>query len=66
MTVYVNGEARELRSRVTVADVVAMLGRGPRGVAVALNEEVVPRSCWAATAVHERDRLEVLTVAAGG
>jgi sulfur carrier protein len=66
VTVVVNGESRELQRGTTVADVVALLGRGPKGLAVAVNEEVVPRTRWPATMLHERDRVEVLTAAAGG
>ena len=66
MTVLVNGELRELRQGTTVADVVALLGRGPKGLAVAVNEELVPRTRWPATTLHERDRVELLTAAAGG
>ena len=56
MTIVVNGEPRELRSGTTVADVVSQLGRGARGISVAVNEEVVPRTRWPATTLHERDR----------
>jgi sulfur carrier protein len=66
VTVVVNGEPSELQRGTTVADVVALLGRGPRGLAVAVNEEVVPRTRWSATTLQERDRVEVLTAAAGG
>lgn len=66
MNVVVNGERRDLQPGTTVADVVALLGRRREGLAVALNDDVVPRSFWAATTLHEEDRVEVLTSAAGG
>jgi sulfur carrier protein len=66
VTVVVNGEPRELHQGTTVADVVSQLDRGPQGIAVAVNEEVVPRTRWPATTLHERDRVEVLTASAGG
>ena len=66
MTILVNGEPHELRQGSTVADVVRLIGRAPKGLAVAVNEEVVPRTRWLSTALHERDRVEVLTAAAGG
>jgi sulfur carrier protein len=66
VTVVVNGEPCELQQGTTVADVVALLGRRPQGLAVAVNEEVVPRTRWPTTPLHERDRVEVLTAAAGG
>ena len=66
MTIVVNGEPRELSQGTTVADVVVLLGRGPKGLAVAVNENVVPRTRWPVTTLHERDRVEMLTAAAGG
>lgn len=66
MNVVVNGEPRDVQPGTTVADVVAVLGRRREGLAVAVNEDVVPRSFWAETALHEEDRVEVLTAAAGG
>jgi sulfur carrier protein len=50
----------------TVADVVAAWCPSPRGVAVARNGEVVPRSRWAAEVVAASDALEIVTAAAGG
>src|SRR5437870_7336793 len=42
--VMVNGEPRALDAGVTVADLVAALGLGPRRVAVEVNRAVVPRA----------------------
>jgi sulfur carrier protein len=43
-----------------------MLSRGPSGLAVAVNGEVVARSAWSARVVEEADEIEVLTAAQGG
>jgi sulfur carrier protein len=64
--VLVNGEPDEVAEGTTVADLVDRHRDSPRGVAVARNEEVVPRSRWDATVVAEGDRLEILTAAQGG
>jgi sulfur carrier protein len=68
MTVYVNGEKRSVGDGATVADIVASLGRprGARGVAVAVNGEVVVRSEWPGTKLTENDRVEVLEAIGGG
>jgi len=66
VAVTVNGEAEDLEVGTTVADLVARHLESPRGVAVARNEEVVPRSRWADTVVAEGDRFEILTAAQGG
>jgi sulfur carrier protein len=62
----VNGEERPASPGLTVSALVAQLGTGPKGVAVAVNGEVVPRSAWAACPLHDDDRVEVLTAAQGG
>lgn len=66
MTVVVNGEELHLPSSVSVADLVARLGAGPTGIAVARNEDVVPRSTWPETPVRDGDRIEILDAAQGG
>lgn len=66
MNVVVNGEARELSDGATVAVLVDELGRSPKGMAVAVNEEVVPRSTWSDVELRGGDRVEVLTASQGG
>jgi len=65
--VMLNGERREL-GRATVAAAVELAGapEDGRGVAVALDGEVVPRGEWATTEVHEGQELEVLRAVQGG
>jgi sulfur carrier protein len=64
--VTLNGEPRELQAGATVATVVRELGADGRGVAVALDGEVVPRAEWGSTEVREGQRLEVLRAVQGG
>jgi sulfur carrier protein len=67
--VHLNGEQRdELRDGATVADAVALAGVGPeaRGVAVAVDRAVVPRSAWEQTTLAPGAHVEVLTAIQGG
>ena len=69
MRVMVNGEARELADGATVADLVERSGlvdERRRGVAVAVDAEVVPRSAWEATQLSEGQAVELLTAIQGG
>ena len=52
----VNGEYRVLAAPASVADLVAELAGSHRGVAVAVNGDVVPRSAWAAARARGRRR----------
>lgn len=66
--VELNGEARELRDGATVADALALLGvpLDARGVAVAVDREVVRRADWPATPLATGARVEILTAIQGG
>ena len=66
MRLMVNGASRAVEDVFDVAALVATLTVAKRGVAVAVNGEVVPRSRWEAVALHDGDRVEVLTAAQGG
>ena len=66
MRLTVNGEMRDLPAGFSVAMLVARLTPAVRGVAVAVNGEVVPRSTWEAADLTDGDRVEVLTAAQGG
>jgi sulfur carrier protein len=64
--VVLNGEERSVAVGTTIAGLVAALGRSPRGMAVAVNEAVVPRSTWDEVEVRPGDRIELLNAAQGG
>jgi sulfur carrier protein len=65
--VTLNGERWELRDPATVeAAVIASGAPDDRGVAVALDGEVVPRGQWATTEVRDGQQVEVLRAVQGG
>lgn len=66
LPVVLNGAPRDLPGGATVADAVGQLTEEVRGVAVAVNGEVVPRAAWPATVLAAGDRVEVLSAAQGG
>jgi sulfur carrier protein len=67
VNVRVNGEPQALRDGVTVADVVqALVEWAERGVAVALDGDIVPRSEWTTTSLSDGQQVEVLRAVQGG
>jgi sulfur carrier protein len=68
MKVLVNGEARELPEGTTVAGLLGHLDldAARRGVAVAVDAEVVRRRAWESHVLAEGMRVEVLTAIQGG
>jgi len=68
LTVTLNGQPRELPDGATVADAVRAVGapEDGRGVAAAIDGEVVPRAQWTVRALIAEDRVEVLRAVQGG
>jgi sulfur carrier protein len=66
MRVTVNGEATEVPAGTSVAALLASLEIEPRGVAVAVDGEVVTRRTWAERSLAAGERVEILSIAQGG
>jgi thiazole synthase len=67
MTVELNGRRVDLPEGATVASAIEASGASPdRGVAVAVDGEVVPRSEWEKTALSDGQQVEVLAAIQGG
>jgi len=64
--VLVNGDELALATGTTVEQLVEAVCEATRGVAVALDREVVPRSSWARVVVTDGSVVEVVAAAAGG
>jgi sulfur carrier protein len=68
MIVELNGKPFELRAGTSLAEAVAASGAAPsqRGLAVALDGEVVPRAEWDRTVVRPGQKVEVVQAVQGG
>lgn len=66
MQLIVNGAGRDVPGGTTVAELVRAVTEQRRGLAVAVNGEVVPRGGWPAMVLRDGDRVEVLSAAQGG
>jgi sulfur carrier protein len=68
MRVLVNGRSTELADRATVQVAVEALDlpASGRGVAVAVDAEVVPRGQWGVHELQEGARVEILRAIQGG
>jgi sulfur carrier protein len=66
--ICLNGKDSDLPAGETVAGALARLGLSvdARGVAVAVDGEVVPRSAWEGFALGADARVEILTATQGG
>jgi sulfur carrier protein len=68
MNVVLNGEQRELRDGARLADAIAASGapEDGRGVAAAVDGEVVPRGDWDLIKLADGARVEILQAVQGG
>ena len=66
MKIIVNGTTRELPRPISVAELLQRLEIPPRGVAVEVNLELIPRGRHAEHQLAEGDQLEIVTLVGGG
>ena len=69
MHIVINGQGREiaeLSPLATVADLIAVLTLKGDRVAIEQNGAIVTRDGWAAAAIHEGDRFEIVHFVGGG
>ena len=68
MRIVLNGEQQDLGERASVRDAVLASGASEegRGVAVAIDGEVVPRGRWDDVALADGARVEVVQAVQGG
>ncbi|MDQ3878043.1 MAG: sulfur carrier protein ThiS [Actinomycetota bacterium] len=66
MNVVINGTATELDAHTTLKSVVGKVANDQRGVAAAVNGEVVPRHLWDTTELAVGDKVEILSAIGGG
>lgn len=66
--ISLNGEPLDLPAGTSLLAALQMIGitERSRGVAVAVDGEVVPRSHWEAYSLHDGARVEALTAMQGG
>ena len=66
MKIQINGSTREVRSELTVAELLEELELRPEQVAVELNQRLVARRLRAETRLSDGDRVELVTLVGGG
>lgn len=66
MTITINGTTVEVAEDATLEMVVAERQLPDRGVAVAVDNRMVQRAEWAATALHQDAKVIIIKAACGG
>lgn len=66
MTIFINGEAREMADGLNVAAMLDALDLPKQRVAIELNRRVIRKQEWDSTQVSDNDRIEVVHFVGGG
>lgn len=64
--ILVNGNPSDVAPGTTLTELLRALDAPDRGVAVALDGEIVPRGSWADTAIGDDAKVEVVMAVQGG
>ena len=62
----INGEKREIKKSQNLSDLVKELDIKAPNFAMALNQQVVPRSKYYSTTIKENDQIEIVHAVGGG
>jgi thiamine biosynthesis protein ThiS len=62
----INGEDREILQSQNLEDLICELDIQAPNIAMALNQQVVPRSKYATTPIQENDQIEIVHAVGGG
>ncbi len=66
MNVTINGSLIKLNRQMNLLELLLFREVTPKGVAIAINDEVIPRAEWEKTITKENDRILIITATAGG
>lgn len=66
MKIFLNGEEKILATKMTVAELVAMLELDVKKIAVEKDLEIVNQDRFSATAIDEGSRIEIVHFIGGG
>jgi sulfur carrier protein len=66
LRIQINGEVREVKTDISVRELIADLSLKAEQVAIELNRNVIRRAQWEATTLNEDDTVEIVHFVGGG
>ncbi len=67
MQIHLNSEPKKVEDSSTLEQIMQQFGfANKKGIAIALNEVVIPQKKWAETILNENDKLLIITAFQGG
>lgn len=67
MNIFINGQATDMPDNTSIDDVLQRIGQTHTGgIAVAVNDMVVPKSQWAKAQISDGDKILIIKASQGG
>ena len=66
MNIVLNGETRSVETSGNLSQLITELELGDKRIAVELNQQIIPRSCFTETVLQEGDVIEIVQAIGGG
>lgn len=67
MIIYLNNQAQTLDADFTLIDILRQEGlHDKKGLAIAINNEVIPKTTWQQHTLHHSDKITLITATQGG
>lgn len=67
MTIYINNEPKDIEENTSIQRLFAEVQiMSDKGIAVAINEVVIPRSEWSNKLVNDKDKVLIIKATQGG
>jgi len=67
MTIWVNKKEHLYNAPLTLVEVLRQLGKAEKtGIAIAVNNSVVPKNNWATLMLKDQDKVTIITATQGG
>ncbi|MDF3028822.1 MAG: thiamine biosynthesis protein ThiS [Fluviicola sp.] len=67
MTISLNNQTIEVEAQTKLSNLVfQQIGENSKGIAVAINGQVIPKDSWMETPVNENDELLIIKATQGG
>lgn len=66
MKIQINGESHEFEKALSVGELLAQLDYEMAGVAIAVNQTIIPQTDWAKAQLQDGDQVALFRAIAGG
>lgn len=67
MTIFINKEKKEISDNTDIINMLQQSGfKNIKGIAIAINNEVIPKTNWQNHLLRDQDNITIITATAGG